>query len=832
MNKTTTMTMCVVMLMIGMAFTAVAATRSDSSGETPFDVSGTDNLGSYTILNETFTVVKDPEQDYFGKQFAYTSVIVDMKDVPESCFIGSNMSKLILTGNVETVAEDAFAKNRSLISVSRCGTGALDIAENAFEGCTCLKYVDLRGEVTVADGAFPSGLTAMRAVDTDGEAPYATGETIRIRDTGGEIAATMYDGSCLRVCYAGKGMLQLADADGNRAEYTKVSGAFDTYKFTPIWGQDTTLGYRVIHIKYNLEDIPDVDAEMTGSTYKLLDLAEGATSTKWLGWKDRVNSQYLIKEFGHDFVDTYCNNAGSVLDLVSQASSYTIYYIVGKPVPGESNIPYLTSASGNGTSTYSSIPDTDHYTCVGWTRSDDQTHTVYPCGSYIRYFAQQHMTAVWEPKEGCTHSVQYTNVDGTDLGEPERLGWGMDATIGDVAPMDETPTRMIDGWTVEGTEDVLRTGDTFAVNEDTRLIPVLRDRKDVVVTFDDAGSERTMTVKEGYPTPITVEDPKETYRLFVGWTVEGTGLSLRNGDAVTMDEDTVLTSVWRDKESYRVSFMSEGVQIGETRTVLETDEIRVHADVSRSHFVLSGWSDGDAVVADGSDYSVTGNVTFTAVWTEMAKHTVTYHPADGSAPSVSAYVGSTVKIGADPGTRQGYDFLGWSVSGGSVVQYCNGDPMEVVADVDLYPVWMRNGDPLPTDSGGDSSSGGSGSSDAGRRDPEPAPSPSQDDSRYDDDDDRRYDDDDDDSTPAPTPVIPLPVIPDPTDGSADSTDGTIPWEDGSGSADGTDAVPDEATGGSGSGSGGSGIGTGAGIAALAAVSALVVAFLAVVLRRS
>ncbi len=714
MNKTTTMTMCVVMLMIGMAFTAVAATRSDSSGETSFSVSGVSNFGTYVILNETFVVVNDATQDYCGYQFTRTNVIIDMKDIPEMAFAGSNIAKLILTENVESVAENAFAKNRSLISVSRCGTGGLDIAADAFKDCTALKYIDLRGDVTVGDGAFPSDLAAMRAMDMDGEAPYASGDAVRVKDTGGEIVATMYDGSRLRVAFGGTGMLQLVDADNNRASYSTDASTFTTYMFTPFEGKDMTLGYRVVHIKYNLEDIPDVDAEIKAKTYTLVDLTGGVTPTTWLGWRDRVSSQYTVKAIDHAFIDRYCNNTGSVLDLVSYANPYTIYFNTPLPAEGEvlSSTPIVSGA--NGTTKYPYL-DSEHYICVGWYRTNDVTKTVHPCGSYIRYFDIQTINAVWEPKAEFVYGLQYTNVDGTDLGEPESYGYAQKAAIKHMVPYDETPTQKIDGWVLEGSEDVLHEGDTVKITGDTKLYPVLKDRSDVTVTFDNGGSKQTMTVKDGYPTPITIENPKDTYRLFIGWTKAGTEWALMNGDEVTADADITLTPTWRDKQSFMVSYRSEGLQIGETLTVLETDEVRVHKDVTKANHRLSGWSDGTDVVEDGSDYPVTTNVTFTAVWTELEKHTVTYHLADGTSATKSAYAGSTVKVAADPGTRQGYDFLGWSTDEGPIAEYGNGDSLEVVGDIELYPVWMRNSDPLPEPDTGDSSDGSDsgGDTDAG-----------------------------------------------------------------------------------------------------------------------
>ena len=712
MNKTTTMTMCVVMLMIGMAFTAVAAMRSDSSGDTAFSVNACGHFGTYTIMDETFTVVKQLDRNYYGYQFSDTDVIVDVEEIPDLCFAGSNITNLILTSNVKSVGEDAFAALKNLRSVARAGSGELTIAEDAFKGCTSLKYIDLRG-ASVHEEAFPSGLTSMRAMDIDGDAPYASGAAVRVKDTGGQIEVTMYDGSQIRVCYKGEGLIQLADDSGNRASYSTNNGTNGsiTYRFTPFSGKDMTLGYRVIHISYNLDDVPDVDIEFSGPKYFLVDLAEGATSTKWNGWRDATSSQYTLTEFDKSFINNYCSN--SKLNLLSVTDAYTISYSIQSPVDGEA-VPSLAASQGTGTIKYPSIEDSEHYSFAGWIRVGDDTNTVHRSGEYVRYFGNQTLEAVWEPKAEYTYQLQYTNVDGTGLGEPESYGYGQEATVKAMVPYDETPTQKIDGWRPEGSEDVLREGDTVTILCDTELIPVLKDRDDVTVTFDNDGSEQTMTVKDGYPSAITVEDPKDATRIFIGWTMEGTDWALMNGDDVTATTEITLTPTWRDKQQYSVTYMSEGYQVGDSQTALETDEVRVHADVSKTNHRLTGWSDGADTVDDGSSYRVMGNVTFTAVWTELEKHTVTYHLVDGTTPSFSAYHGSTVRICADPGYRQGYDLLGWSPTGGPIVEYGNGDSVELTADLDLYPVWMRNGSPIEEQDAGDGPDTGDSSSGDGQ----------------------------------------------------------------------------------------------------------------------
>ncbi len=721
MNKTTTMTMCIVMLMIGMAFTAVAATRSDSSGDLGIDFTNIEDDGGCNILGESFTVLKG-SKSYKGTLFSDRDIVVDMKDVPAEYFANTSMMRLILTDKVETIGEGAF-KNSDLISITRLGTGSLTIAKDAFTNCPHLEYIDLRGDVTVDENAFSPGLTALTAMDMDGDEPqYSAGNVLRIKDTGGSIAATMlyhnYSKQSIRVGYTGTGLLQLVDDDGNLVSSTTKSKGytiyeFDTYSFK---GKDLTLGHRTIQVKYNLGEVIEDHLEMDGSVHTLMDPSEGSTSSAWKGWKPRTASTFTTKTIYNSFVNTYCKTS-SVLDLVPVTDSYNISYTIESPVEGEA-VSSLGKTTGNGTTAYPVINDTEHYSFAGWVRVGDEDATVHEGGSYVGYYADQTLKAVWEPKAEFIFELRYTNVDGTDLGEPESVAYGQKAAVKAVVPCDETPTQMLDGWRTEDGADILREGDTLTVTGDTKLIPVLRDRTDVTVTFDNGGSQQTMTVKEGYPSQITAEDPEDALRLFTGWTMEGTDWALKNGAEVTATGNITLTPTWRDKQEFRVTYMSEGLRIGDQQTVLETDEVRVHADVSRYGHRLDGWSDGADVVDDGSDYRVMRDVTFTAVWIELERYTLTYHLENGTTPSVSAYVGSIIGIDADPGTRQGSEFLGWSTTGGSGAEYSNGDSIEMVADVDLYPVWKQveeqredQGSGDGGSSGGDTSGGDSQSGD-------------------------------------------------------------------------------------------------------------------------
>ena len=76
---------------------------------------------------------------------------------------------------------------------------------------------------------------------------------------------------------------------------------------------------------------------------------------------------------------------------------------------------------------------------------------------------------------------------------------------------------------------------------------------------------------------------------------------------------------------------------------------------------FTGWNDGTNTYAAGANYTVNGNVTFTAQWVEASAHDVTYNvngSTDAAPVQAAKYEGDQFAV-ADAVTKDGYTFKGW-----------------------------------------------------------------------------------------------------------------------------------------------------------------------------
>ena len=95
------------------------------------------------------------------------------------------------------------------------------------------------------------------------------------------------------------------------------------------------------------------------------------------------------------------------------------------------------------------------------------------------------------------------------------------------------------------------------------------------------------------------------------------------------------------------------------------------APAAEAGWQFDEWSDGTATYAAGAEYTVEGDVTFTATWSQVppapVEYTVTYALGENAAADATAPAAQTVEEGtaitlpAAPAAAEGYVFDGWYV---------------------------------------------------------------------------------------------------------------------------------------------------------------------------
>lgn len=696
MNRTTTIAVCFAMLMIGFAF--MAASFDDSSGEEPFsgyelDVTGVDNLGTYTFLGTEYKVIRDADTKNYNDSTIGTDIIIDSAGIKDGCFKNSGIRSVLLTGRVSSIGSEAFMGASSLESMARYHPSSITIGTAAFKGCSSLEMVDLRGSVVIDSNAFDSDCNAIVAVDSDHtERPVPSCTLLKIDNLDGNLNAIVYKSTGIVVSYLGQGMLQIEDKDGNRGNaINTVQSNGDIYTFQPIDGKDMTIGYRTLLLDYQPEDLTDVEVEIKSDTIELLDLSEGDPKGKaWKGWNEIQSNEMIgfsidrkkISDLGYD-----------TLKLEPKSDLVTVSLHFAYNIPKTESYPDHTAFSAYGEELFPAVPNTEHYRCVGWIKSGDPTKTIHPIGSPMRIYHSMTIIAAWEPFDQYNYSIQYTNVDGTVIGEPEKQGHGKTITVRDTVPSDIPSDRLFNGWRIEGSDAIYRNGDSLIAEKPIRFIPVLNDARDIPLIVDGKNIG-TMNVSIGSETTITADDPSDPDRFFMGWVSDGIG-PLFKGDSALLDGVDSLHATWRDKLLFTITYLSDGWEIpGSSCTVKEQDRVKIHADAVKKGFVFKGWSDGSAVIEDGTEIVVTKNITLEAVWetegTDAVHFKVTYMTSpERTRPYPS---GSSVSVEGTSETRPGYRFAGWSDAEEGEATLKVGDTFEISCDRTLYPIWKA----LPT----------------------------------------------------------------------------------------------------------------------------------------
>ena len=91
-------------------------------------------------------------------------------------------------------------------------------------------------------------------------------------------------------------------------------------------------------------------------------------------------------------------------------------------------------------------------------------------------------------------------------------------------------------------------------------------------------------------------------------------------------------------------------------------------------------------------------MTLTALWRDFEFHDVTFVSEGKTVATETVREDGTLTIDVDPGTRDGHEFSGWSLSDGGEVDYTTGSALSPTGDMTLHAVWTAvTAEPDPPD---------------------------------------------------------------------------------------------------------------------------------------
>ena len=149
-------------------------------------------------------------------------------------------------------------------------------------------------------------------------------------------------------------------------------------------------------------------------------------------------------------------------------------------------------------------------------------------------------------------------------------------------------------------------------------------------------------IENGHPSFPT---PTRSGYNFKGWQVNGSGTAYTDPEDYTVTGDVTFVASW--VAAYTVTFNANGGSSTPASISVEDGSTFTFPSAgTKTHYSFDGWtSTGDEpyYAAGATSPAVTGNITYTAHWTEDAKYTVTYSaasPASGSYAHNNNYGGT------------------------------------------------------------------------------------------------------------------------------------------------------------------------------------------------
>ena len=258
------------------------------------------------------------------------------------------------------------------------------------------------------------------------------------------------------------------------------------------------------------------------------------------------------------------------------------------------------------------------YTFTGW---DKEIPTTIPAEDVT-------ITAQWQIN-------QYTltfNTDGGSEIAPVTQDYGTAVTVAD-------PVR--EGYTFKGWEPALP--ETVPAENVTYIAQWQINQ--YTITFDTDGGVAMEPAKFDYHANVTVADPVREGYTFTGWNP---------ALPEVMPANNIETQATWTINSYKVSFVSEGVTIKEENLEYGTEVDLTYTPDEREDYRFVGWdaselNDGKVPAKD---------VTITAQW-KRNECTITFDSNGGSdVESQTLDCGVAITVPENP-VREGYTFIGW-----------------------------------------------------------------------------------------------------------------------------------------------------------------------------
>ena len=244
------------------------------------------------------------------------------------------------------------------------------------------------------------------------------------------------------------------------------------------------------------------------------------------------------------------------------------------------------------------------------------------------------------------------------------------------------PTKngyVFEGWTIDGNSVVNL--NAYTVTQNVTFTAKFTKQYSVVFKYEDT-TLKNETVKSGnYAT--APETNSTAYKVFNGWKVNGVAV---NVSEYRITSDTVFVADITYK--YDVKFIADG-KTHNTQIIERNGKPIVPANPTKPNYVFVGWSIDGTNTVNVSNYTVTENVTFTAIF-RVDKFTVTFKNGNATVATQEVQNGGYATMP----TFNSDTFVGWTVDGKTVINLATYKITANTTFTAKFGTWTRLGDDM------------------------------------------------------------------------------------------------------------------------------------------
>lgn len=291
-----------------------------------------------------------------------------------------------------------------------------------------------------------------------------------------------------------------------------------------------------------------------------------------------------------------------------------------------------------------------------------------------------------------TYNINTNTTFVADLTYKYKVAFNIDKTTeydsqvvlkGSYPTLPNAPTKdgyEFDGWTIDG-ENVITNIQTIPVNSHVTYIAKFTKLINVKFVYENSVID-TQTVRNGsFAKDVSVINT--TYKVFNGWKYNSL-------DSQIVDVDTVQIFDLSNENIFEHTFYADITYYFDVKFIVENQEYTTLIVQENNHpippteptkegFKFVGWFNGTEIV-DLTSLQVTENITLVAKFVKT--YTVRFIDRGNEISTLLAAENDVVPT-VDVATRDGYDFVGWSVDGKTKID----STTTVKSDMTLKALW-------------------------------------------------------------------------------------------------------------------------------------------------